>query len=74
MQRWLERGDEPTEFERTRALRYPLHEAVRVLTVEHRLYPLALALVAAGRVRLVEGRCRIERPRPVDAMLLVPDV
>ena len=31
--------------------------AARVLELEHRIYPLALELVAAGRVRIVEGRC-----------------
>src|SRR6185295_1700878 len=41
--------------------------AARVLTVEHRIYPLALALVAAGRVRVVDGRCRIDGIAPVDA-------
>jgi len=33
--------------------------AQRVLAVEHRLYPQALALVAAGKARLCEGRVRI---------------
>src|SRR5882724_1136187 len=32
----------------------------RVLSVEHRIYPLALALLAQGRVRIVEGRCMID--------------
>ena len=31
--------------------------AARVLAAEHRIYPSALALLAAGRVRIVEGRC-----------------
>jgi phosphoribosylglycinamide formyltransferase-1 len=31
----------------------------RVLAVEHRIYPLALTLVAQGRVRVVDGRCLI---------------
>ena len=31
--------------------------AARVLEAEHRIYPLALALLAAERVRIVEGRC-----------------
>src|SRR5207302_2261109 len=31
--------------------------AARVLQAEHRIYPLALALLAAGRMRIVEGRC-----------------
>jgi phosphoribosylglycinamide formyltransferase-1 len=35
--------------------------AARVLALEHRLYPLALRLVAEGRVRVVNGRCKIDR-------------
>src|SRR6266446_3030046 len=31
--------------------------AARVLAVEHRIYPLALRLVAEGCVRIVDGRC-----------------
>jgi phosphoribosylglycinamide formyltransferase 1 len=31
--------------------------AARVLEAEHRIYPLALALLAADRVRIVDGRC-----------------
>jgi phosphoribosylglycinamide formyltransferase 1 len=31
--------------------------AARVLEAEHRIYPMALALLAAERVRIVEGRC-----------------
>jgi phosphoribosylglycinamide formyltransferase-1 len=34
--------------------------ASRVLAVEHRIYPLALKLVAQGRVRVVDGRCLID--------------
>ena len=34
--------------------------AARVLAAEHRIYPLALKLVAEGRVRIVEGRCFID--------------
>jgi phosphoribosylglycinamide formyltransferase-1 len=34
--------------------------AARVLAVEHRIYPLALKLVASGRVRVENGRCVIE--------------
>lgn len=33
--------------------------AARVLTVEHRAFPLALALVASGRARVVDGRVEI---------------
>jgi phosphoribosylglycinamide formyltransferase-1 len=38
--------------------------AARVLAVEHRIYPLALKLVAEGRARLVEDRCIIDGPLP----------
>jgi hypothetical protein len=39
-----------------------------VLAAEHRLYPLALGLVAAGRVRVVEERTIIDAPdAPRDA-------
>jgi phosphoribosylglycinamide formyltransferase-1 len=34
--------------------------AARVLAAEHRLYPLALKLVAEDRVRIVDGRCLID--------------
>ena len=34
--------------------------AARVLAVEHRIYPLALKLVASDRVRVVDGRCVID--------------
>ena len=34
--------------------------AERVLEVEHRIYPLALALLAAERVRIVDGRCVVD--------------
>jgi phosphoribosylglycinamide formyltransferase-1 len=47
--------------------------AARVLTIEHRIYPLALALVAAGRERVIEGRCRIEGLAAVDASLIAPN-
>jgi phosphoribosylglycinamide formyltransferase-1 len=46
--------------------------AARVLAVEHRVYPLALGLVAEGRVKLVGGRCLIEGAQPADAALIVP--
>jgi len=46
--------------------------AARVLKVEHRIYPLALKLVAEGRVRVENGRCLIDgRPIP-DTAALVP--
>jgi phosphoribosylglycinamide formyltransferase-1 len=34
--------------------------AARVLAVEHRIYPLALRLVAERRVKIVEGHCVID--------------
>jgi phosphoribosylglycinamide formyltransferase-1 len=34
--------------------------AARILVAEHKLYPLALALVASGRARLEAGRVRID--------------
>jgi phosphoribosylglycinamide formyltransferase 1 len=57
----------------------PVHEddtretlAARVLAVEHRIYPMALALVASGRARLDAGRCVIAGVMPVDTALVVP--
>lgn len=47
--------------------------AARVLAAEHRLYPLALALVAAARVTIVEGRCLIEGADQAAGALLVPE-
>ena len=44
----------------------------RVLTVEHRIYPLALRLVAAGRVSVTGNRCRIDGARDPGGPLLVP--
>jgi len=44
--------------------------AARVLTVEHSIYPQALALVAQGRVSVAHGRCLIDgRPIPDPASL-----
>ena len=45
--------------------------AARVLAVEHRIYPLALKLLAEGRVRVVDGRCLIDGV-PVDLMPAAP--
>ena len=44
----------------------------RVLAVEHRIYPLALKLVAEGRVRIENGRCLIDGVPVPDAAQLVP--
>src|SRR5262249_20877023 len=46
--------------------------AARVLALEHKIYPLALRLVAEGRVRVDNGRCRIDGARISDTILLVP--
>jgi phosphoribosylglycinamide formyltransferase-1 len=44
----------------------------RVLAVEHRIYPLALRLLAEDRVRLLDGRCVIDGAVASDETLLVP--
>ena len=46
--------------------------AARVLELEHRIYPLALRLVAEGRVRIVEGRCLVDAERPANGELIGP--
>jgi phosphoribosylglycinamide formyltransferase 1 len=47
--------------------------AARVLEIEHRIYPLALKLVAAGQVKLIEGGCRSDLERDASGELIVPD-
>jgi len=47
--------------------------AARVLAVEHRIYPMALGLVAAGRVRVVGGRCVIRGGSSPRDALIVPE-
>lgn len=44
--------------------------AARVLAVEHRIFPLALKLVAQDRVRLEGGHCVIDGPLTPDEKLL----
>jgi phosphoribosylglycinamide formyltransferase-1 len=46
--------------------------AERVLNVEHRIYPDALRLLAAGRARLDGDLCRIEGGTGADAVLISP--
>jgi phosphoribosylglycinamide formyltransferase-1 len=47
--------------------------AARVLTQEHRIYPLALKMVAEGRVRVEDGRAIIsEQPAPGGDVLINP--
>ncbi len=46
--------------------------SARVLAVEHRIYPLALKLLAEGRFRVENGRCLIDGAPVPDAATLVP--
>jgi phosphoribosylglycinamide formyltransferase-1 len=46
--------------------------AARVLKVEHRIYPLALKLLAEGRLRVEGSRCRGSGDVGSDGVLLVP--
>jgi phosphoribosylglycinamide formyltransferase-1 len=61
--------------------RVPVHDddtpetlAARVLAEEHRLYPLALARVACGRVRMAGGQCHSDDiARDARGDLIAPD-
>jgi phosphoribosylglycinamide formyltransferase-1 len=46
--------------------------AARVLTVEHRIYPMALGWLAAGRVHVEGNRCRVDSLKTGDGSLLSP--
>jgi len=46
--------------------------AMRVLEVEHRIYPLALKLLAEGRIHIEKGRCLIDGVAVPEADALVP--
>jgi len=46
--------------------------AARVLAMEHRIYPLALKLVASGRVQVADGRCVIAGPCEDEDALFLP--
>lgn len=46
--------------------------AARVLAVEHRIFPLALRLVAEGRLLVVDGRVRVQGCPLPENELLVP--
>jgi phosphoribosylglycinamide formyltransferase 1 len=48
--------------------------ADRILALEHRIYPLALRLLAEGRLRIVNGRCLIEGARAGRSPLIVPEI
>jgi len=46
--------------------------AARVIKVEHRIYPLALKLLAESRIRVENGHCLIDGKPVPDAAQLVP--
>ena len=46
--------------------------AARILTVEHRIYPAALRLLAGGKVVLEGDRCRTSGSAAADATLISP--
>jgi phosphoribosylglycinamide formyltransferase 1 len=46
--------------------------AARVLKVEHRIYPLALKLLAQERLQIENGHCRIDGVPVPDAASLIP--
>lgn len=57
----------------------PVHEgddagslAARILEQEHRLYPLAVRLIAEGRTRIENERVRIDRPQPPAVSMINP--
>jgi phosphoribosylglycinamide formyltransferase-1 len=47
--------------------------AARVLEMEHRIYPLALKLLAAGRIRVADDRCTIVGVEVPRGNLIVPE-
>ena len=51
----------------------PSSLAARVIKLEHRIYSLALKLVAQGRVRIANGRCIVGKSAPVKSALIVPN-
>ena len=46
--------------------------AARVLKAEHQIYPLALKLLAEGRLQIENGRCRIDGVPVPDTASLIP--
>lgn len=46
--------------------------AARVLTAEHRVYPLALALVASGRAKVIGDRVVVAGAAPAEGFLVNP--
>ena len=48
--------------------------ADRVLAIEHKIYPAALALLASGRLTIVDGRCRIAGTQDAPGYLIAPAI
>jgi phosphoribosylglycinamide formyltransferase-1 len=48
--------------------------ADRVLAIEHKIYPAALALLASGRVTIVDGRCHIDGTEAAAGHLIAPAI
>lgn len=48
--------------------------AARVLEQEHRIYPLAVRWFAEGRLRLEDGRVRLDAPQEYASCLISPQV
>jgi phosphoribosylglycinamide formyltransferase-1 len=48
--------------------------AARVLEIEHRIYPMAVGLLAAGRVHVIDGRCFIDGEGENDAVIIAPGI
>ena len=48
--------------------------ADRVLAIEHKIYPAALALLASGRLTIVDGRCRIAGTHDAPGHLIAPAI
>ena len=48
--------------------------ADRVLAIEHKIYPAALALLASGRLTIVDGRCRIAGTQDAPGHLIAPPI
>jgi phosphoribosylglycinamide formyltransferase-1 len=46
--------------------------AARVLAVEHRIFPLALGLLAEGRLHVADGRCHVDGMAAPTSELTVP--
>ena len=46
--------------------------AARVITIEHRIYPEALRLLASGRLKLDGDRCSTQGSIATDGALIAP--